>query len=33
MLGGYNIATLVELLDDEQLATDAAKELTYPSDV
>ena len=28
MLGGYNIATLVELLDDEQLATDAAKELT-----
>ena len=29
MLGGYNIATLVELLDDEQLATDAAKELTH----
>ena len=29
MLGGYNIATLVELLDDDQLATDAAEELTH----
>ncbi|HBW83369.1 MAG TPA: aconitate hydratase B, partial [Gammaproteobacteria bacterium] len=29
MLGGYNIATLVELLDDEQLADDAANELNH----
>jgi len=29
MLGGYNIATLVELLDDDELAESAAKELNH----
>ena len=29
MLGGYNIATLVELLDDKELSTEAANELRH----
>ncbi len=29
MLGGYNISTLVELLDDSELASSAAKELSH----
>lgn len=29
MLGGYNIATLVELLDDDELAGDAAAQLSH----
>ncbi|MDT8428202.1 MAG: bifunctional aconitate hydratase 2/2-methylisocitrate dehydratase [Pseudomonadales bacterium] len=29
MLGGYNIATLVELLDDKALAADACRELSH----
>src|SRR5690606_12358928 len=29
MLGGYNIATLVKLLDDSELGADAARELSH----